>query len=82
MKNSTVPDYFRSPLRPMEHFISFLIGFACGAVVLFVFYRLAAVSAAGGVFAGFGNIVFGSRRAIKKRKTKLRAQFFDLLEAM
>ena len=77
-----LPDYSSSPSGLLDHIISFLIGFAAGFAVLFVFYKLIVVSIIGGVFVGVVYIFVAEQNAIQKRKTRLRVQFFDLLEAM
>ena len=78
----SVPDYSTCPSGPLEHALSFLIGFAAGFAVLFIFYKLVPISIIGGAAYGVANIFVGARSAIKKRRAKLRIQFFDLLEAM
>lgn len=78
----TLPNYSSSPSGLLDHIISFLIGFAAGFAVLFVFYKLIAVSIAGGVLVGIVYIFVAEQNAIQKRKMRLRVQFFDLLEAM
>ena len=65
----------------IDHAAAFLIGFAAGFAVLFIFYKIVSISLAGGVVFGVVNIVAAARGAIKKRTLNLRVQFFDLLEA-
>ena len=77
-----VPDYTLSPSRLPDHLLAWLIGFAAGFVVLFIFYKIIPLSLIGGVVCGVVNIFISMQTAITKRKTKLRMQFFDLLEAM
>ncbi len=77
-----VPDYSKTPNGPVEHILAFLVGFAAGAVVLYIFYRIPVISALGGLVVGAANIYASSKSAIKKRLLKLRVQFFDLLEAL
>ena len=77
-----IPDYAASPSRPVDHVLAFLVGFAAGAAVLFIFYKLLALALAGGLICGGVNIVAADRRAIEKRRKKLREQFYDMLEAM
>ena len=81
-KKPTAPDYTRSPSGAADHFISFLIGFAAGFSVLFIFYKLVPFSVAGGAVSGIINIFAAAQSALKKRRDKLRTQFFDLLESM
>ena len=78
----SLPNYSASPCSLLDHIIAFLMGFAVGFAVLFVFYQLIAVSIVGGVLVGVVYIFVAEQNAIQKRKTRLRVQFFDLLEAM
>ena len=78
VRKVALPNYSASPCGLLDHIIAFLIGFAAGFAVLFIFYKLIIVSVIGGVLVGVVYIFF----AIAKRKTRLRLQFFDLLEAM
>ena len=81
-RNIAVPDYSRSPSAAVDRILAFFIGFAAGFLVLFIFYKMIPLSVAGGVAIGIVNMIVSAQSAMKKRKTKLRAQFFDLLEAM
>jgi len=81
-RSTEVPDYTRSPSRALDHVLAFLIGFAAGFSVLFIFYKVAVLSIAGGAVFGTINIFASKQSALKKRIDKLRVQFFDLLEAM
>ena len=76
------PNYDISPFKPMDYVISFFVGFATGFSVLFIFYKIMPLSLFGGGILGIINIFVAAQNAIKKRKFKLRSQFFDLLEAM
>lgn len=76
------PDYTSSPCTIFDHLLAFLIGFAAGFAVLFIFYKIIPLSIAGGIVVGIVNIFMAERSAIRKRLVKLRVQFFDLLEAM
>jgi len=76
------PDYKKSASATIDHIIAFLIGFAAGFLVLFIFYDIIILSLVGGVVLGIINIFISAHSSIKKRKSKLRIQFFDLLEAM
>jgi len=51
-------------------------------LVLFIFYKLIVLSLVGGALLGIINIFVSTHSSVKKRKIKLRVQFFDLLEAM
>ena len=66
----------------INHLAAFLIGFAAGFAILFIFYKLITLSIAGGMVIGGANIFAAARSAVKKRTVKLRVQFFDLLESM
>jgi len=77
-----LPDYKRSQSTMFDHFIAFVIGFAAGFFVLFIFYSFLPVSFIGGIVLGSVNIFVSAHSSIKKRLLKLRVQFFDLLEAM
>jgi len=81
-KSVKTPDYKKSPSSAADHVFAFAAGFTIGFLVLFIFYRLLAISLIGGVVLGIVNIPVSSHASIDKRKTKLRIQFFDLLEAM
>ncbi|MDR2360815.1 MAG: type II secretion system F family protein [Oscillospiraceae bacterium] len=76
------PDYSVSPSGVFDHIAAFIIGFAAGFAVLFIFYKIAALSIIGGGLSGTAWIFVSSNGAVNKRKRKLRAQFFDLLEAL
>lgn len=75
-------DYTVSPSGRIDHIIAFLIGFAGGFAVLFIFYKVIILALIGGIAFGTVNIFIAAQNAVKKRKTKLRVQFFDLLEAL
>lgn len=76
------PDYTVSPCTIFDHILAFLVGFAAGFAVLFIFYKIVILSAAGGVVVGAVNIAAAERSAMRKRLVRLRVQFFDMLEAM
>lgn len=78
----SVPDYSSSPCSLLDHIVAFLIGFAGGFAVLFIFYKILIISIIGGLLVGVAYIFVAEQGAIQKRKTRLRVQFFDLLEAM
>ena len=78
----TLPDYRHSPSGTAEHILSFLLGFIAGSGVLYIFYKIALLSLLGGVFIGIINVFASAEETVKKRITKLRAQFYDLLEAL
>ena len=77
-----IPDYSQSPNGVLESVLAFFIGFTMGFAVLFIFYKIVPLSIAGGSAVGAVNIFVSAHGATKKRITKLRVQFYDLLEAM
>ena len=77
-----VPDYSVSPSGLADHILAFVTGFVCGFAVLFIFYKILLLALVGGLLVGAINIFLASQKAIKKRRVKLRTQFFDFLEAM
>ena len=82
IRKSAIPDYTRSPSGPLDHALALLIGFTAGFSVLFIFYKIIPLSMIGGAVFGIVNVFVAAQNAIKKRRTKLRVQFFDLMEAM
>ena len=76
------PDYTVSPCTIFDHVVAFLIGFAAGFAVLFIFYKIIPLSVAGGLIIGVIYIFVAEQNAINKRRKTLRMQFFDMLEAM
>ena len=81
-RNISLPDYKRIPSATVDHVAAFAIGMAAGFLLLFIFFKLVALSIIGGAVLGVVNILVSAHASIKKRKLKLRVQFFDLLEAM
>ena len=81
-KTVKTPDYKQSPSTKVDYTIAFTIGLMAGFLVLFIFYKLLILSLAGGAILGVVNMFISAHTSIKKRKLKLRVQFFDLLEAM
>jgi len=81
-KTITIPDYKKSPSIFLDYIIAFIAGLSAGFLILFIFYKLLVLSFIGGLLLGIICIIVSSFNAIKKRKLKLRIQFFDLLEAM
>ena len=80
--NFAVPDYTATPCTVLDHIVFFLIGFAAGFLILFIFYKIVVLGIVGGVIVGTVYIFVGEQAAIRKRRSKLRTQFFDMLEAM
>lgn len=76
------PDYTASTSTIFDHILAFLSGCAAGFVILYIFYKIVPLSAAGGVLAGAVHVIAADRAAKKKRLDRLRVQFFDMLEAM
>lgn len=81
-KDTSVIDYNVSSDTSINRLTSWLIGFAAGFVIFFVFYKIILLSVIGGVLIGTANIFLASKKNIEKRKMRLRTQFYDLLEAM
>lgn len=81
-QRATVLDYSVSPAGLGDHILAFFVGFAAGFAVLFIFYKIWLLGLLGGAVVGTINIFASAQSAITKRKTKLRTQFYDLLEAM
>jgi len=77
----TVPDYTQSPSGITNHILAFLLGFALGTAILFIFYRLLVLSLVGGALFGVVYIFVAAREATIRRSSKLRNAFYDLLEA-
>ena len=78
----SMPDYTRCKSQPLDYAFAFITGFVIGFGVLFVFYKLVPLSITGGIITGATNIVLNAKKTLKKRKSTLRLQFFDLLEAL
>ena len=77
-----LPVYAVSRSTLFDHAAAFLVGFGAGFVVLFIFYKLIPLAVLGGLAMGAVNIFTAQQRAMQKRITSLRRQFFDLMEAM
>ena len=76
------PDYKLSPSVITDHIIAAAIGIAAGFLVFYIFYKILLLALFGGVVIGAVNVLVSAHNATKKRITKLRMQFFDMLEAM
>lgn len=81
-QKNAVPDYSESPCTLADHLLAFLLGAAIGFAVLYVFYKIIPLCILGGVIVGVVNIFLSEQSAVNKRLSKLRVQFFDMLEAM
>ena len=77
-----IPDYTVSPAKLLDHILAYFIGFAVAFGVIFIFYQILVLSIIAGALFGIIFIFTSAQGKIKKRKIKLRVQFFDLLEAM
>jgi len=77
-----IPDYSVSPAGLLDHILAYIIGFAVAFGVVFIFYKILALSIVAGALFGVIFIFTSAQGKTKKRKMKLRVQFFDLLEAM
>lgn len=82
VKQIAIPDYSVSPSGFFDHVVAAGIGFAVGFGVLWIFYQIFILAVVGGALFGIINIFISAQSAIKKRKLKLRVQFFDMLESM
>jgi tight adherence protein B len=82
VRHLKVPDYAASPCSIFDHILAFLVGGVAGFAVLYIFYKIFPLAVAGGVVVGVVYIFVAEQSARKKRLTKLRLEFFDLLEAM
>ena len=60
-KSFIVPDYTKSPSGPADHAIAFVLGFAAGFAVLFIFYKILPLSFFGGLLAGGANILAAAK---------------------
>lgn len=78
----TAPDYSQCPSGLLEHFLALMIGFAAGFAVTFIFYKLVMLSLTCGILFGIVNVFTAAQSSVSKRMTRLRIQFYDLLEAM
>ncbi|MDR0469770.1 MAG: hypothetical protein LBH09_07340 [Peptococcaceae bacterium] len=76
------PDYSITPNKLPDHILSFLIGFVMGFLILHIYYQILLISVVGGGVFGCVYIVIMAQNAIRKRKTRLRLQFRDMLEAL
>ncbi|MCL2125170.1 MAG: type II secretion system F family protein [Oscillospiraceae bacterium] len=81
-RKTAIPDYTNSRSGPLEHSFAFITGLAAGTAVLFIFYKILPLSLAGGALIGIANIFASAQASVNKRITKLRAQFYDLLESI
>ncbi|MCL2628050.1 MAG: type II secretion system F family protein [Oscillospiraceae bacterium] len=81
-KQLKTPDYKKSPSRAADHVLAACAGFAAGFLVFYIFYKVLVLAIIGGLIIGAVNMFVASYTATKKRISKLRMQFFDMLEAM
>jgi len=81
-KQKKIPDYKKSQSTIFDHTVAFFIGLIIGFLVVFIFYKALIFSVIGGALFGAVNVLTSVHGSIKKRKIKLRIQFYDLLEAM
>lgn len=75
-------DYHVYDESKKERIIWFLMGFAAGAVVLYIFYSNIFISLVVGAVVGYFFIPIRRKQVIEKRKQKLTLQFRGLLEAL
>ena len=76
------PDYSKSQAGFFNRLVALLIGFALGFVIMFVYYKMIILSIIGGAFFGIIYIFISAQNMTKKRRNRLRTQFYDLLEAL
>lgn len=81
-RQKTAIQYSQPPTTLSFIVLSFLVGFAAGFAVLFIYYRIPIISVIGGAIAGAGYVFAAQNNAVAKRKAKLRTQFYDLLESV
>ena len=75
-------DYHVYNENKKERFLWFLMGFAAGAAVLYVFYSSILISLIAGAGVGIVFVPIRRRQVSAKRKQKLTLQFRSLLEAL
>lgn len=78
----SAPDYTASPCGLPDHILAFILGFAAGFAVLYIFYKFIPTAVLGGAVTGIVYVFVAEQKAMDKRIRRLRVQFFDLLEAM
>lgn len=77
-----LPEYSVNKGSAADNILAFLKGCAVGFAVLFVFYKLWLLSAIGGIAVGIASIYADRKKRANTRIRKLRAEFYDMLEAM
>jgi len=77
-----IPDYKKSPSAVTDYALAFILGFSAGFVIFYIFYKVLVLAILGAVVIGAVNMLASAHAAIKKRITRLRMQFFEMLEAM
>lgn len=81
-KSKSVIDYNISANAGIEKIRAWIVGFAAGFAVIFIFYRIILLAVVGGLLSGMANICLSAKKSKEKRKMRLRTQFYDMLEAM
>ncbi|MDR2589389.1 MAG: hypothetical protein LBC71_00120, partial [Oscillospiraceae bacterium] len=81
-KNIKAPDYRKSSSTIADFILAFTVGFIAGFSILFIFYKIIFLAIIGGLITGVINVIVSTYTAMNKRKSKLRIQFYELLEAM
>lgn len=76
------PNYNVSQSGMTDHILAFFLGGFSGFFIFFIFYKLVWLGILGAIILGTINIFVASNRSITNRKTRLRTQFFDLLESL
>ncbi len=81
-KNNEPTDYSKPYINTTNHIIAFFIGFVGGFGISFVYYANIIISIIGGIIVGIIYIPIYKKNIVKKRKGKLRVQFYELLESL
>jgi len=74
--------YSKSKATFGDHAVAALIGFTIGFLIMYIYYKIIWLAVLGGAMYGFVNIFLAAQKGIRKRRHRLRTQFFDLLEAL
>ncbi len=78
----SIVNYDKSEKNIINTVSDFFVGFVCGVIVFYVFYKVVIVSLIGGIMFGTYNFFAGRVSRVEKRKFVLRTQFLEFLEAM
>lgn len=75
-------DYHVYHMKPSDYFVSWAVGFAVGAAVLFAFFNNLVLALAGGIVCAVVLPKYYREYRKKKQEAELRMQFKDLLESL